>query len=151
MMMLDDDERTNGRQQAWAYVPRTTDTQWRQKSNISEKLGWCGSQNMLRPYLKIWDWDWIFGRAVKAISSLGVRSPCTYLCTMYICSMYLLTYFAKAHDSVWHKISPLLNHYELKCVTLPKTQLLFMKMHECRQTNTFMIFFKLKYIFSLIF
>ena len=24
---------------------------------------------------KIWDWDWIFGRAVKAISSLGVRSP----------------------------------------------------------------------------
>jgi hypothetical protein len=31
---------------------------------------------MLRPYLKIWDWDLIFGRAVKAISSLGVRSPC---------------------------------------------------------------------------
>ena len=31
---------------------------------------------MLRPYLKIWDWAWIFGRAVKAISSLGVRSPC---------------------------------------------------------------------------
>ena len=30
---------------------------------------------MLRPYLKIWDWDWIFGRAVKAILSLGVRSP----------------------------------------------------------------------------
>ena len=28
---------------------------------------------MLRPYL--WDWDWIFGRAVKTISSLGVRSP----------------------------------------------------------------------------
>ena len=26
------------------------------------------------PYQKIWDWDWIFGRAVKAISSLGVRS-----------------------------------------------------------------------------
>ena len=30
---------------------------------------------MLRPYLRIWDWDWIFGRAVKAIFSLGVRSP----------------------------------------------------------------------------
>ena len=28
------------------------------------------------PYLKIWDWDWIFGRIVKVISSLGVRSPC---------------------------------------------------------------------------
>ena len=54
---------------------RTTDTQWRHKSKISEKLGRCGRQNMLPPYLKIWDWDWIFGRAVKAISSLGVRSP----------------------------------------------------------------------------
>ena len=30
---------------------------------------------MLRPYLKIWDWDLILGRAVKAISSPGVRSP----------------------------------------------------------------------------
>ena len=34
-----------------------------------------GRQNMHWPYLKIWDWDLIFGRAVKAISSLGVRSP----------------------------------------------------------------------------
>jgi hypothetical protein len=61
-----------------AYLTRsgslTTDTQWRHKSKISEKLGRCGKQNMLWPYLKIWDWDWIFGRAVKAISSLGVRS-----------------------------------------------------------------------------
>jgi len=56
--------------------PRTTDTQWRHKSKISERLGRCGRQNMLRPYLKIWDWDWIFGRGVKAIFSLGVRSPC---------------------------------------------------------------------------
>ena len=32
-------------------------------------------KNMLWPYLKIWDWDLIFGRAVKAISSSGVRSP----------------------------------------------------------------------------
>ena len=31
---------------------------------------------MLRPYLYIWDWEMIFGRAVKAISSPGVRSPC---------------------------------------------------------------------------
>ena len=30
---------------------------------------------MLRPYLKIWDWDLIFGRAVKAISLPVVRSP----------------------------------------------------------------------------
>ena len=57
------------------YYARTTDTQWRHKSKISEKLGRCGRQNMLRPYLKIWEWEWIFGRAVKATSSLGVRSP----------------------------------------------------------------------------
>ena len=30
---------------------------------ISEKLGRCGRQNMLPPYLKIWEWEWIFGRA----------------------------------------------------------------------------------------
>ena len=29
---------------------------------------------------KIWDWEWIFGRAVKAISSPGVRSPCKGSC-----------------------------------------------------------------------
>ena len=28
-----------------------------------------------RPYLKIWEWELIFGRAVKVISSLGVRIP----------------------------------------------------------------------------
>ena len=55
-------------------ITRTTDTQWRHISKISEKLVRCGRQNMLRPYLKIWEWEWIFGRSVKAISSLGVRS-----------------------------------------------------------------------------
>ena len=30
---------------------------------------------MLWPYLRIWDWDLIFGHAVKAISSPGVHSP----------------------------------------------------------------------------
>ena len=54
---------------------RTTDTQWGRKSKISEKVGRCGRQNMLRLYLKNWEWEWIFGRAVKAISSLGsIRS-----------------------------------------------------------------------------
>ena len=51
---------------------RTTDTQWRHKSEKSESLGQCGRQNIL----KIWDWDLIFGCAVKEISSPGVRSPC---------------------------------------------------------------------------
>jgi hypothetical protein len=63
------------KQSAALSQPRTTDTQWRHKSKISEKLGRSGRQNMLRPYLKIWEWEWIFGRAVKAFSSLGVRSP----------------------------------------------------------------------------
>ena len=70
------------------YLPlllsRTTDTQWKHKSKISEKLGRCGRQNMLWPYLKIWDWEWIFGRAVKAISSLGVRSPWLLSCNLTI-------------------------------------------------------------------
>ena len=58
------------------YVGKhSTDNHWRHKSKISEKLGRCGRQNMLQLYLKIWECDWILGRAVKAISSLGVRSP----------------------------------------------------------------------------
>ena len=50
-------------------VSRTTDTQWRHKSKKSENLGPCGRQNMLRPYLKIWDlifamqWRWFPHRA----------------------------------------------------------------------------------------
>ena len=32
-------------------------------------------KNMLRPYLKIWEWELIFGCALKAISSLGVCRP----------------------------------------------------------------------------
>ena len=54
---------------------RTTDTKWRNKSKKSENLGRCCRQNMLQPYLNIWEWELIFGRAVKAISSPGVRSP----------------------------------------------------------------------------
>ena len=61
-------------------VTRTTDTQWRHKSKISEKLGQFGRQNMLWLYLNIWDWDWIFGRAGNTISSLGVRSPWSKQC-----------------------------------------------------------------------
>ena len=47
---------------------RTTDIQWRHKSKRSENLGWCGRQNMLQPYLKIWEWELIFSHAVKMIS-----------------------------------------------------------------------------------
>ena len=57
---------------------------------LSGSLGRCGRQNMLRPYLKIWNWDWIFGRVVKAISSLGVRSPWLQLCQCYACLTALM-------------------------------------------------------------
>ena len=55
---------------------RTTDTQWRHKSKKPENLGRCGRQNMPQPYLKIWEWEWIFGCAVKAISSPSICSLC---------------------------------------------------------------------------
>ena len=45
------------------------------KSNKYENFGRCGRRNMLRSYLKIWEWEQIFGSALKAISSPGVRSP----------------------------------------------------------------------------
>ena len=56
--------------------PRTTDTEWRHKSKKSENLGRWGRQNMLRPYLKIWEWERIFGRAVKAISVVREADCC---------------------------------------------------------------------------
>ena len=63
---------------------RTTDTQWRHKSKKSEILSRCGRQNMLWPYLKIWEWELIFGSAVKAISSPGVRSSWSWWCRLYV-------------------------------------------------------------------
>ena len=59
----------------WPIDQLYIDTQLRHKSKKSENLGRCGRQNMLWLYLITWDWEWIFGHAVKAISSLGVRSP----------------------------------------------------------------------------
>ena len=67
----------NGVKIEWQWT-RTTDTQWRHKSKKSENLGRCGRQNMLRSYLKIWEWELIFVRAVKAISSPGVCIPCQW-------------------------------------------------------------------------
>ena len=51
-----------------AFKPRTMDTQWRHKSKISEKLGQCGRQNMLRPYQK-------FGIGIE-FSALQLRLFC---------------------------------------------------------------------------
>ena len=37
---------------------------------------------MLQPYLKIWDRDLIYGRAVKAVSLPGVRCPWRHRCVV---------------------------------------------------------------------
>ena len=70
-------------------LARTADTQWRHKSKKFEILGRCGWQNMLRLYLQIWDWDLIFGHAVKAISSPGVRSPWSLAIRTLLCRAQL--------------------------------------------------------------
>ena len=59
----------------WCIWSRTTDTQWNHNSKFFENFSRFGRQNILQLYLKIWDWHLIFGPAVKAISSLGVRNP----------------------------------------------------------------------------
>ena len=48
--------------------------QWRHKFKKPENLGQCGRQNIFRPYLKICEWEWIIGHAVKAISSPSFHS-----------------------------------------------------------------------------
>ena len=84
--------------------PRTTDTQWRHKSKKSENYGRCGRQNMLRPYLKFW--EWIFGRAVKAISSPGVRSPCITPFDVVVLTFLVIS----DHRSIFARKLFLLNH-----------------------------------------
>ena len=74
----------------WCIWSRTTDTQWNHNSKFFENFSRFGRQNILRPYLKICEWDWIFGRAVKAISSLGVRSWCIWCFFDYILSKYFV-------------------------------------------------------------
>ena len=87
------------------FSKRTTDTQWRHKSKISEKLGWCGRQNMLPPYLEIWDWDWIFGRAVNTISSVVVRSLWTWLFLTFMVMEAVRGQKLYCECTLWHSIS----------------------------------------------
>ena len=65
-------------------------------------------------YLKNWDWDWIFGRAVKAISSLGVRSPWLqpYLCCWLVLHIHVHTNYlpylvcSVIHNHKQHQLIP---------------------------------------------
>ena len=57
-----------------------TPNEGRNQRYLYENLGWCGRQNMFRSYLKIWEWEWIFGRAVKSIM---VRKICLHTGTDY--------------------------------------------------------------------
>ena len=76
--------------------------------NKSKKSENCGRQNMPRPYLKIWEWEWIFGRAVKAISSPRVCSPC---------ARYIFN-FLKANDFLVGPLKlPTLTKLNVKCIT----------------------------------
>ena len=89
-------------------APRTTDIQLRHKSKKSENLGRCGRQNMLRPYLKIWEWEF-FGHAVKAISSPGVCIPWknSFMKLFRICRVI------KTKDAPLQRVSP---HWRLPSV-----------------------------------
>jgi hypothetical protein len=60
---------------------------------------------MLWPYLKIWNWDWIFGRAVKAISSLGVRGP-----WIWSCENLFLNYYVTLKFKFWNPSNPISNN-----------------------------------------
>ena len=62
----------------WAQT-WSIDTQWRHKLKKSEHFGWCERQKMHQLHLKIWEWELIFGHAVKTISSLGIWSPWVHL------------------------------------------------------------------------
>ena len=87
----------------------STDTQWRQKLKKSDNVGQCGRQNMLLPCLKIWEWELIFGRAVKTISSPSVRSPCPYLYLLGALSWHLfvlrLRLYALLQIGLWNLTS----------------------------------------------
>ena len=104
---------------------RTTDTQWRHKSKKSENLGRCGRQNMLRPYLKIWEWEWIFGRAVKAISSPCVRSP--WRKRFPSSGNFNVPFFPTY--AKFTKYSPLLTYVRCFCLFIIKT----LEMHSSRK------------------
>ena len=93
------------------YETQTTDIQWRHKSKISEELGLCGKQNMLWPYLKIWEWEWVFGRSMKDISTLGVyivrwMKQLMSICWKHIVLLKWTMLSMKSKSSKYKKIDP---------------------------------------------
>ena len=81
-------------------VSRTTDTQ-------------CGRQKMLWLYLTIWEWELMWGRAVKAISTTGVHSPWTHTDGIISLSFYYInghcSMFATSHKNM----SPSMPNYHI--------------------------------------
>ena len=59
-----------------SLIPRTTENKWRHKLKNLKNVGPYGRHNMLGPYLKILEWELIFGCAVKMISSPSIHSWC---------------------------------------------------------------------------
>ena len=66
--------------QCASALPRTTDTQWKHKIKEIWKFGpmWQAQHASALPK-SFGSWELIYGRAVKTISSSGVRSPCALL------------------------------------------------------------------------
>ena len=116
-------------------IPRTMDTQWRHESKKYEYLGWCVRQNMLRPYLKIWEWELIFGRAVKAISSPGVRSPWIIPLWILILTYSCIEIYEQAYQ--WSLITPVLTLWNTYLYKRPNDTILNSRkyLHICMQLH----------------
>ena len=69
---------------------------------------------MLRPYLKIWEWEWILGRAGKAVSSPGVLSPCSAASAQESSSLTDTLHTSTWHDESQYGIASKLDAYDFK-------------------------------------
>ena len=78
---------------------------------------WVDVADKIRPYLKIWVWELIFGHAVKAISSLGVHSPCLLLLTIA--------------PHIFLNTTPAKYEFSLKFLSFEKLKF-FLRIHFCR-------------------
>ena len=121
----------------------------------------CGRQNMLWPYLKIWDWELNFSHAVKTISSPGVRRKrwhgiytvhggdnhllCICKTDLVICRKFWLMGFA---DLIWLDLNMLCHNgsnmsrfsqslyvfFILKCLAI--TELICINSHNLLQSSS---------------
>ena len=122
-----------------ATEARTTDTWWRHKSEKSESLGQCGRQNMLQPYLKLMEWQWIgfspvFGSGRRPFSISGqcfqnLARVLTSLLAGYLATSIRLFDSARVGCFVSHQTGPF--SLEISRITDPSSiQIIFHKLHQ---------------------